>query len=69
MNTQHNSNEKKFAEPRGWSAKWCGHGLNTIPAQSKGMRSNGNGNSKKFAEPRGWAAKWCGVGLLNEQRR
>jgi len=67
MNTKYDSNEKKFAEPRGWSAKWCGHGLGTSQGRSKVVKSNGNG--KKFTEPRGWAAKWCGAGLLNERRR
>ena len=65
MDTKYDSNEKKFAEPRGWSAKWCGSGLAQSPQQSAAKESN----EEKFAEPRGWATKWCGAGLLRGQKR
>jgi hypothetical protein len=67
MNTQQDRNEKKFAEPRGWSAKWCGHGLSSCQNRSRVVKSNGNG--KKFAKPRGWSVKWCGVGLFRDRER
>jgi hypothetical protein len=67
MDTQYDRNEKKFAEPRGWSAKWCGHGLGASQGQPESAKNSSN--DEKFAEPRGWATKWCGAGLFRGQKR
>jgi hypothetical protein len=54
-------NAGKFAEPRSWAAKWCGHSL--AAGQEPDPAPEASGNGRKFAEPRGWAAKWCSGGL------
>jgi hypothetical protein len=59
MKTQADRNARKFAEPRSWAAKWCGHGLTTGRNRPQALSPMG----KTFAEPRGWSAKWCGGGL------
>jgi hypothetical protein len=59
MSTQNDHTRKSFAEPRSWSANWCGYGL-----AERRRRPRATPTSRKpFAEPRGWSAKWCSRGL------
>lgn len=59
MTTQADRNAGKFAEPRSWAAKWCGHGL----AAERRTEAAPQPSRRPFAEPRGWAARWCSNGL------
>lgn len=65
MDTRNDPNAKKFAEPRSWAARWCGHSLARLQSRSKAAKSNGN----KFTEPRGWSAKWSGGALFGGRQR
>jgi hypothetical protein len=69
MGTQEDRNAKKFAEPRGWAAKWCGYGLDDRRGPTTLVRTYAHSSVRKFAEPRGWAAKWCGDGLSEGGRQ
>ena len=59
MDAKKDRNAGKFAEPRSWAARWCGHGLNTPGPRPQRVEPN----EKRFIKPRGWSAKWCGGGL------
>ena len=59
MNTKTGANRGKFAEPRSWAAKWCGHGLAAADNRPPVTQSV----TKTFATPRAWSAQWCGRGL------
>ena len=59
MDRQRDQNTGKFAEPRSWSARWCGYGL--MAREPRRARVDQVGRA--FAQPRGWSVKWCGGGL------
>jgi hypothetical protein len=65
MTQRADGNQRKFAEPRSWAAKWCGYGLNEGETQSRAVKRK----EGRFSEPRGWSAKWCGKGLFNGGER
>ncbi|MGD8969373.1 MAG: hypothetical protein PVI07_17860 [Anaerolineae bacterium] len=65
MASRADGNERKFAEPRSWAGKWCGHGLNGGKTQSRDVKRK----EGRFSEPRGWSARWCGKGLFKGGER